>query len=125
LALTATTHSENGVPSSGFTLKIGLIDFFMIQRGLMLLPDEHAKETLGSVRQQILAQTKTEPDTRPPPPDAVKQAVAGPWVFFQGLPHNPVVVPDSPQFSSREECMNARKAPAEVFSQGYWCMPKP
>jgi hypothetical protein len=28
----------------------------MIQRGLMMLPDEHAKETLASVRAQIKAQ---------------------------------------------------------------------
>ena len=47
----------------GFTIKIGLIDFFMIQRGLMQLPDDHAKETLASIRAQITAQT-AKPETK-------------------------------------------------------------
>ena len=53
MALTVVTHSEDAAPASGFTIKISLIDFFMIQRGLMLLPDDHAKETLAKVRAQM------------------------------------------------------------------------
>ncbi len=56
LAVTAVTHSEG--QTDGFTLKITLTDFFMIQRGLMMLPDDHAKETLASIRTQIKAQKK-------------------------------------------------------------------
>ena len=44
--------SQKGAPG-GFVLRISLIDFFMIQRGLMLLPDEHARETLASIRAQM------------------------------------------------------------------------
>jgi hypothetical protein len=47
-------HSQQ----AGFTLKVSLMDFMMIQRGLMLLPDEHAQETLASVREQIQKQAK-------------------------------------------------------------------
>jgi hypothetical protein len=56
LGVTAVTHSEG--QAGGFTLKITLTDFFMIQRGLMMLPDDHAKETLASIRAQIKAQTQ-------------------------------------------------------------------
>jgi hypothetical protein len=58
LAANAQEIQSKGVPS-GFVLRISLIDFFMIQRGLMQLPDEHAKQTLESVRQQLLDQIKT------------------------------------------------------------------
>lgn len=50
--------AEKGVPSSGFTVTLSLIDVMMINKALMLLPDDHAMETLASVRKQILEQTK-------------------------------------------------------------------
>jgi hypothetical protein len=56
LGVTAVIHSEG--QAGGFALKITLTDFFMIQRGLMMLPDDHAKETLASIRAQIKAQTQ-------------------------------------------------------------------
>lgn len=53
--------AQNAPVRSGFTITISLVDFFMIQRALMLLPDEHAKETLASVRKQVSDQTKGAP----------------------------------------------------------------
>jgi hypothetical protein len=51
---------ENG---SGFTIKLSLVDFMVIQRALMKLPPEtpedqqHIQAALKSIRAQITAQT--------------------------------------------------------------------
>lgn len=61
LALTGAIHSDAAIiPESGpgFTLKVSLVDFMMIQRGLMSLPDDHAREALDKIRAQIAAQVK-------------------------------------------------------------------
>jgi hypothetical protein len=47
ITLLGAASAENGAPS-GFVIRISPIDFFMIQRGLMMLPDE-----LASVRTQM------------------------------------------------------------------------
>jgi hypothetical protein len=57
LAASGQNAQPKGAPG-GFAIHISLIDFFMIQRGLMSLPDEHAKDTLASIRNQISEQTK-------------------------------------------------------------------
>jgi hypothetical protein len=54
LALMAAIRSEE----VGFTLKVDVIDVMMINRALMLLPDDHARQTLAKVRRQLVEQVK-------------------------------------------------------------------
>lgn len=51
---------EGGVapPSpAGFSVRLPLLDFFIIQRALMTLPDEKAALVLERLRQQIVVQS--------------------------------------------------------------------
>jgi len=47
--------------AGGFNVGLSLIDIMMINRALMLLPDDHARETLKSVRAQVSAQVQGGP----------------------------------------------------------------
>ena len=55
LALMAAIRSEE----VGFTLKVDVIDVMMINRALMLLPDNRARQTLAKVRRQLVEQVKS------------------------------------------------------------------
>ena len=58
-AATGALAQEKGAPTNaGFTLRVSTMDILMINKALMLLPDDHAKETLDSIRSQITSQVK-------------------------------------------------------------------
>ena len=60
LALTALTTRAQAPREAqpGFTLHLSLVDFMIVQRALMALPDEKAPGVLDDLRKQVLAQTK-------------------------------------------------------------------
>jgi hypothetical protein len=60
LALTALPTSSRSLdlPSAGFTVKISLADYFIVQRALMTVQDERAAPVLEKLHRQMLEQIK-------------------------------------------------------------------
>lgn len=59
--LTAPTTRANDIPAEmqpGFTIRLTLVDFMIVQRALMTMPDEKAPGVLDRIRAQVLKQVR-------------------------------------------------------------------